>query len=196
MMSENNTPKPEDLNDAEQVNESSETSEQQAAEQEQSPEVRVIELEAQLALMQAQLDEAQKLEREAQARAHAEVQNLRKRLERDTDTARKFALERFVKELLPVLDSFELGLNAMGDDEALKSARDGMTLTQKQLLDVLQKFDVAVIDGTGEPYSAELHEVVSMAPSDQPENTVIQVMQKGYTLNGRLVRPAMVVVSK
>lgn len=195
-MSENNTPKPEDLNDAEQVNESSETSEQQAAEQEQSPEVRVIELEAQLALMQAQLDEAQKLEREAQARAHAEVQNLRKRLERDTDTARKFALERFVKELLPVLDSFELGLNAMGDDEALKSARDGMTLTQKQLLDVLQKFDVAVIDGTGEPYSAELHEVVSMAPSDQPENTVIQVMQKGYTLNGRLVRPAMVVVSK
>lgn len=195
-MSENNTPKPEDLNDAEQVNESSETSEQQAAEQEQSPEVRVIELEAQLALMQAQLDEAQKLEREAQARAHAEVQNLRKRLERDTDTARKFALERFVKELLPVLDSFDLGLNAMGDDEALKSARDGMTLTQKQLLDVLQKFDVAVIDGTGEPYSAELHEVVSMAPSDQPENTVIQVMQKGYTLNGRLVRPAMVVVSK
>lgn len=180
---------------AEEPVEATEAEQTQDETVELSPEAQIAQLEASLLVAKSKQEEAEKLAGEAQARAHAEVQNLRKRLERDTDTARKFALERFVKDLIPVLDSFNLGLQSFSADEALKPAYDGMSLTQKQFLDVLKRFDVEEIAETGVPFSADVHEVVSMAPSDEPSNTVVQVMQKGYTLNDRLVRPAMVIVA-
>lgn len=132
-------------------------------------------------------------------RLQAEMENLRKRTSRDVENAHKFALERFVSELLPVIDSLELGISAAdassSDDAA--GLREGMELTLKKCLDVIGKFGVEQIDPMGEKFNPELHEAVSMQDSEAAEpNTVITVVQKGYTLNERLVRPAMVVVAK
>jgi molecular chaperone GrpE len=130
-------------------------------------------------------------------RAHAEAQNARRRAEQDVEKARKFALEKFVSELLPVADNLERAI-AAGDseDEGQKSVLEGVALTHKSLLDTLKKFKVEVIDPHGEPFDPQLHQAMSMVPNpDSEPNTVLTVFQKGYTLNGRLVRPAMVVVS-
>ncbi len=130
-------------------------------------------------------------------RAHAEAQNARRRAEQDVEKARKFALEKFVGELLPVADNLERAI-AAGDseDEGQKSVLEGVALTHKSLLDTLKKFKVEVIDPHGEPFDPQLHQAMSMVPNpDSEPNTVLTVFQKGYTLNGRLVRPAMVVVS-
>ena len=130
-------------------------------------------------------------------RAHAETQNARRREEQDVEKARKFALEKFVGELLPVADNLERAI-AAGDseDEGQKSVLEGVALTHKSLLDTLKKFKVEVIDPHGEPFDPQLHQAMSMVPNpDSEPNTVLTVFQKGYTLNGRLVRPAMVVVS-
>lgn len=130
-------------------------------------------------------------------RAHAETQNARRRAEQDVEKARKFALEKFVGELLPVADNLERAI-AAGDseDEGQKSVLEGVALTHKSLLDTLKKFKVEVIDPHGEPFDPQLHQAMSMVPNpDSEPNTVLTVFQKGYTLNGRLVRPAMVVVS-
>ncbi len=131
-------------------------------------------------------------------RAKAELENLRKRHQRDLENAHKFALERFVAELLAVHDSMELGLGAAQDAEAdLDKLREGSELTIKLFDDVMERFGVAKIDPEGEPFNPELHQAMSMQPRDDiPANTVLAVMQKGYSLNGRLVRPAMVVVSQ
>ena len=130
-------------------------------------------------------------------RAHAETQNARRRAEQDVEKARKFALEKFVCELLTVADNLERAIDA-GDseDEGQKSVLEGVALTHKSLLDTLKKFKVEVIDPHGEPFDPQLHQAMSMVPNpDSEPNTVLTVFQKGYTLNGRLVRPAMVVVS-
>jgi molecular chaperone GrpE len=130
-------------------------------------------------------------------RAHAETQNARRRAEQDVEKARKFALEKFVGELLPVADNLERAI-AAGDseDEGQKSVLEGVALTHKSLLDTLKKFKVEAIDPHGEPFDPQLHQAMSMVPNPDAEpNTVLTVFQKGYTLNGRLVRPAMVVVS-
>ncbi len=131
-------------------------------------------------------------------RAKAELENMRKRHQRDLENAHKFALERFVAELLAVHDSMELGLGAAQDAEAdLDKLREGSELTIKLFDDVMERFGVAKIDPEGEPFNPELHQAMSMQPRDDiPANTVLAVMQKGYSLNGRLVRPAMVVVSQ
>ncbi len=131
-------------------------------------------------------------------RARAELDNLRKRHQRDLESAHKFALERFVSELLAVHDSMELGLiAAQGAEADLDKLREGGELTIKLFNDVLERFSVAMLDPEGEPFNPELHQAMSMQPRDDlPANTVLAVMQKGYTLNGRLVRPAMVVVSQ
>ena len=131
-------------------------------------------------------------------RVQAEAQNMVRRAERDVENARKFALERFAGALLPVLDNLERALAAMGEPtDATRALGEGVQLTLKSFTDVLLKFDVAVVDPAGQPFNPELHQAMAMV--EQPgvaPNAVVQVMQKGYTLNGRLLRPAMVVVCK
>ncbi len=131
-------------------------------------------------------------------RAKAELENLRKRHQRDLESAHKFALERFVAELLAVHDSMELGLVAAQEEGAnLEKLVEGSELTIKLFNDVMERFGVAEINPEGEQFNPDLHQAMSMQPQDDvPANTVLAVMQKGYTLNGRLVRPAMVVVSQ
>lgn len=146
--------------------------------------------------LQALQDEIVGLKEQA-LRSHAEAQNARRRAEQDVEKARKFALEKFVSELLPVADNLERAI-AAGDkeDEGQKAVLEGVELTYKSLLDTLKKFKVEPIDPEGEPFDPELHQAMSMVPSPDVEpNTVLNVFQKGYTLYGRLVRPAMVVVS-
>ena len=131
-------------------------------------------------------------------RAQADAQNARRRAEQEMEKARKYALERFASELLPVVDNLERALEAAsGDDEAIKPIAEGVELTLKSFQDVLRKFQVEPVDPVGEPFDPQRHQAMSLIdnPDAQP-NTVLTVMQKGYTLNERLLRPAMVVVSK
>ena len=130
-------------------------------------------------------------------RAIAELDNIRKRTSRDIENAHKYALERFVNELLPVVDSMELGINASQSAEDIESLREGMDLTLKKLFDCLGKFGINAIDPAGDKFDPEWHQAVSMQKLEGSDSgQVITVMQKGYELNGRLVRPAMVVVAK
>lgn len=131
-------------------------------------------------------------------RAQAEQQNVRRRAERDVESARKYALEKFGGDLVPVVDNLERALDAANlEDEALKSFAEGVQLTQKSFLDVLAKYNLVQLNPVGEPFDPQFHEAMSMveAPDAEP-NSVLHVVQKGYTLNGRLVRAAMVVISK
>ena len=136
--------------------------------------------------------------RDAALRAQADAQNAKRRAEQDVERARKFALERFCSELLPVVDNLERALeSASGGEEAIKPIAEGVELTLKSFLDALRKFNIETVDPQGEPFDPNLHQAMSMVENPEVEpNTVIAVMQKGYTLNGRLVRPAMVMVSK
>lgn len=130
-------------------------------------------------------------------REQAETQNLRKRLQRDVENARKFALEKFVGDLLPVVDNLERAISAASDDEAVKPVKEGVELTLKSFLDVLGRFNVQQLNPVGEPFDPQFHEAVTMVPNPAMEpNSVMDVMQKGYLLNDRLIRAAMVVVSK
>ncbi|MEN8169017.1 MAG: nucleotide exchange factor GrpE [Pseudomonadota bacterium] len=131
-------------------------------------------------------------------RMQAEVDNARRRAAADVEKAHKFGLEKFATDLLPVKDSLELGLAAAdGDDENVAKLREGIELTLKMFAGVLEKFGMKEVDPQGEPFNAELHQAMTMQPSDEYEpNTVTAVMQKGYVLNDRLIRPAMVMVSK
>ena len=149
-----------------------------------------------LAAKVEELEESLKEAKDQQLRAAAEAQNVRRRAEQDVEKARKFALEKFVKELLPVIDSLEKAQEAM-EDGASETHREGVAMTLKMKKDVLAKFGVEVVDPQGEPFDPQLHEALTMVPSPDVEpNSVIEVMQKGYLLNGRLIRPAMVVVSQ
>ena len=131
-------------------------------------------------------------------RATAEVDNLRKRQSRELENAHKYALERFSNELLQVRDSLELGHQAALDEKAdVAKLREGTELTLKLMSDVMEKFGIEQINPEGEPFNPEQHQAMSMQPRDDVDpNTVIQVVQKGYSLNGRLIRPAMVLVSQ
>ncbi len=155
-----------------------------------SPEADV--LAAQVEELEQSLAEA----KDQALRAAAEAQNVRRRAEQEAEKARKFALEKFVKELLPVVDSLEKALESMQDD-ASEVHREGVSMTLKMQLDVLSKFGVESIEPQGEPFDPQVHEAMAMVPNPELDpNTVMDVMQKGYLLNGRLVRPAMVVVSQ
>lgn len=129
-------------------------------------------------------------------REQAEMQNVRRRAERDVEQARKFALERFAADILPVMDNFERALQAADDsNEAIKPVLEGVELTRRQLADVFQRHQIEAVDPRGQPFDPALHEAVATVPSpDAAPNTVLEVMQKGYTLNGRVIRAAMVVV--
>jgi len=131
-------------------------------------------------------------------RTQAEMDNLRKRAERDVQNAHKFGIEKLVGELLPVVDSMEMGMAAAdGADEATVKLVEGMEMTLKMFADALQKVGITQVDPMGEAFNPEFHQAMSMIESPDAEpNTVITVMQKGYILNDRLVRPAMVVVAK
>jgi molecular chaperone GrpE len=128
-------------------------------------------------------------------RAAAELENVRKRAARDVENAHKFALERLAVELLAVRDSLEMGL-AAGDDADVESLRQGKEATLKQLVTIMERFGVEELDPQGEPFDPGLHEAMTMqASADLEPGSVLTVVQKGYALNGRLLRPARVVVS-
>ncbi len=135
--------------------------------------------------------------------AKAETENVRRRARQDTENARKFALEKFVLELLPVKDSLEMGLatansdNDASSDETVTHLKEGAELTLKMLVSALEKFGIEAVDPIGDTFDPALHQAMAMQESaDHKPNTVMAVMQKGYKLNDRLIRPAMVVVSK
>ena len=131
-------------------------------------------------------------------RTLAEMENLKRRTQKDLEDARKYALTNFAKDLLPVLDSMILGLQAAtGDSEDVKKFREGSELTIKQFEALFAKFNIDTIDPMGQPFNPEQHQAMVMQVVEGAEpNTVVNVFQKGYMLNGRLLRPAMVVVAK
>ena len=157
--------------------------EQEAGAEPQDPETVLAEL-------QAKADENW----ERYLRASAEVENIRKRAGRDVENAHKFALERFGKELLAVKDTLEMGLAVEG--ASVETLLEGSNATLKLLGSTLERFGIVEVDPAGEPFDPEFHEAISMQPSDDVEpGSVVTVVQKGYTLNGRLLRPAMVIVA-
>ncbi|WP_147199321.1 nucleotide exchange factor GrpE [Pantoea sp. MBD-2R] len=151
-----------------------------------------------IAELEAQLEQAQGGVREAQLRAQAEIENIRRRAELDVEKAHKFALEKFANELLPVVDSLERALEVADKDNAEQAAMiEGIDLTLKSLLGAVRKFGVEVVGDVNVPFNPEIHQAMSMIESeDVAPNHVLMVMQRGYTLNGRLLRPAMVAVAK
>ncbi|OGT21418.1 MAG: nucleotide exchange factor GrpE [Gammaproteobacteria bacterium RBG_16_57_12] len=160
----------------------------------------VVTADVALAQMQQQRDDARAeadAQRELCLRIQAELENIRRRAQRDLESAHKYALEKFIHELIPVKDSLEMGLAAAGNEEAVLKLREGTELTLKLFSGVLEKFGVQEINPVGEAFNPEYHQAMSLLESaDKAPNTVLMVYQKGYLLNGRLVRPAMVVVSR
>lgn len=135
--------------------------------------------------------------RDAMLRIQAESENLRKRLMRDQERARKFALERIMKDLLQVRDSLERGLDVTAETATVESLLEGQELTLKMLGKVLEDHDLEIIDPVGEAFNPEFHEAMTVLPNEEAEeNTVLEVLQKGFQLHGRLIRPARVVVSR
>lgn len=152
-------------------------------------------LEKQLATAENMVSEQQ----EQVLRAQAEMQNVRRRAEKDVENAHKFAIERFVNELLPVIDSLERALEVTDKlgAESMTAMKEGIELTIKMFLDAVGKFHIEQVNPVNQPFNPEFHQAMSMVPNTEvAPNTVLMVMQKGYTLHGRLVRPAMVMVSK
>lgn len=131
-------------------------------------------------------------------RARADMENLRRRQARDLENAHKHALDKFVTELLPIYDSMELGLNAAnGESASLEAVKEGLEMTMKMFLSSISKFGLEQVNPEGQAFDPELHQAVAMQPADGVEaNQVLSVMQKGYQFNGRLLRPAIVVVSQ
>ena len=154
---------------------------------------RIAELEEQL---ETAIQKAAE-ERERALRTAAEMENLRRRTELDVEKAHKFALEKFAAELLPVLDNLERAIElADKENDALKPMVEGVELTLKSMQSGVAKFGLVALDPTNQPFDPNAHQAMSMVPSaDVAPNTVIAVMQKGYELNGRVIRPAMVMVS-
>ena len=155
---------------------------------------RIAELEAQL---ETAIQKAAE-ERERALRTAAEMENLRRRTELDVEKAHKFALEKFANELLPVLDNLERAIElADKENEALKPMIEGVELTLKSMQSGVAKFGLVALDPLNQPFDPNAHQAMSMVPSaDVAPNTVIAVMQKGYDLNGRVIRPAMVMIAK
>jgi len=164
-----------------------------AAQAPADPAARLAELEAELAEARREAE----AQRDQSLRTRADMDNLRKRTERDVENAHKYALERFALELLPVRDSLELGLAAAGDEAAdVARLREGTELTLKMLTAALEKSGIVEIAPQGEKFNPDLHQAMATQPSGEVEpGSVLTVYQKGYTLNERLLRPALVIVS-
>lgn len=150
-------------------------------------------VEAELAAAQEEIAQL----KDQMLRVQADAQNVRRRAEADVEKAHKFGQEKFSRELLTVLDNLERALAAAPEEEATKAIREGVEMTLQGFTGTLAKFNVEAVDPQGETFNPELHQAMSMQENaDFPPNTVMAVMQKGYTLHGRLLRPAMVMVSK
>ena len=165
-----------------------EQTEQQVETQQAEVEISVEDLQAQIAA----LNESLKYEKAVAANAKYEAEKTKERLEREADTAKKFALEKFAKELLDSVDNLERAIAAAGDEKSPLS--EGVELTLKSLLSTLEKFGVVAVD-TANGFNAELHQAVGISP-DAKAGEIGVVLQKGYTLSGRLLRPAMVMVGQ
>ncbi len=164
-------------------------------------EIESVAEEISIEALQQQLEEAQQqaaANLDKAIRTMAEMDNLKKRVQKDLDDERKYGLTKFAKELLSVLDSLELGIQAAtGDSPEIIKLREGSELTIKQFESVFNKFNIETVDPTGQPFNPELHQAMVMQLSSTvAPNHVITVFQKGYVMNGRLLRPAMVVVAK
>ncbi|MBQ4828317.1 nucleotide exchange factor GrpE [Alteromonas sp. CI.11.F.A3] len=179
----------ETVQDAEVIQE-----EQTSPESESDATQRIYELETALSEAQATIKEQQ----DSVLRARADMENARRRAEMEVEKARKFALERFAGELLPVVDNLERAIELTdGENEAVKPLLEGVEMTHKSFLSTIEKFGLSLIDPQGETFNPDLHQAMSMQESaDHAPNTVMAVMQKGYQINGRLLRPAMVMVSR
>ena len=157
--------------------------------------------EAEIAMLYAELEEAKQTiasQKDGVVRAAADIENMRRRAAQDVEKAHKFALEKFANELLPVIDNLERAIEFSDkENETLKPLLEGIDMTVKSFNDAVAKFGVEIVNPQGEQFNPEFHQAMSIQPSnDVTPNTVLAVMQKGYTLNGRLLRPAMVMVSK
>ncbi len=157
--------------------------------------------EAEIALLHSELEAAKQTindQKDSVVRAAADVENMRRRAAQDVEKAHKFALEKFANELLPVIDNLERAIEFSDkENEQLKPVLEGIEMTVKSFNDAVAKFGVEIVNPQGEQFNPEFHQAMSIQPSnDVAPNTVLAVMQKGYTLNGRLLRPAMVMVSK
>jgi molecular chaperone GrpE len=157
-------------------------------------EAKIAQLEAALLSSEAKVKEQQ----DSVLRAKADVENMRRRTEQEIDKARKYALNKFAEELLPVIDNLERAIAAAdAENEAVKPIVEGVEMTHKTFVDVVAKFGLKEINPEGEAFNPEQHQAMSIQESaDHAPNTVMFVMQKGYELNGRVIRPAMVMVSK
>ena len=156
---------------------------------------RVQELEEQL---KNQIEEAANKEQDILLRSRAEIENLRRRTEQDVEKAHKFALEKFSKDILNTIDNLEraLATPANKEDESVKALFDGVELTLKELVSTVGRFGVEAVGVVGEAFNPDLHQAISMQPAEGFEtNQISVVLQKGYTLNGRVIRPAMVMVA-
>ncbi|OOF41830.1 nucleotide exchange factor GrpE [Rodentibacter rarus] len=156
---------------------------------------RVQELEEQL---KTQVEETTKKEQDLLLRTRAEIDNIRRRTEQDVEKAHKFALEKFSKDILNTIDNLEraLATPANKEDESIKALFDGVELTLKELISTVGRFGVEAVGLVGETFNPDLHQAISMQPVEGFEsNQITAVLQKGYTLNGRVIRPAMVMVA-
>ena len=143
--------------------------------------------------LEAELEAA----KDAALRAQADAMNVQRRADQEIEKARKFALERFCGDLLSVVDNLERALESSDDGQGSAALAEGVELTRKSFMDVLAKYGVETVDPQGEPFDPETAQAMSMVEQPDVEpNSVVAVMQKGYLLNGRLLRPAMVMVSK
>ncbi len=162
---------------------------------------QIADVEDELTVLQQKLEQAEAAvqeEKERALRIAAEMENLRRRAAQDVEKAHKFALEKFAGDLLPVIDSLERALELSDrDNEQLKPTLEGVELTLRSMLATVNKFGVSVIEPQGAPFDPNKHQAMSMIENpDVAPNTVIAVMQKGYELNGRVIRPAMVMVAR
>ncbi len=181
-------------------NEEKQKPEEQVEQTDESQQSEELNSEQQVASLTEQLDAALKdaeSHKDAALRAKAEADNVRRRAEREVSNASKFALERFAKEILAVVDSLEKALETKADDDAQQAMHEGISLTHKLFLDTLKKFNIEQVSPLGESFDPALHEAMVMQESEEHEpNSVMMVVQTGYQLNGRLIRPARVIVAK
>ena len=184
----------------EEMNTIQEETQTEQIQEEQTVEVNPLEAaEARIAELESYISEADAREKDIQLRAQAEIQNIRRRAEQDVEKAHKFALEKFSKELLTVVDNLERGLAALDNavtDEKTQALVDGVEMTHKEFISTLAKFGVEAVGAVGEAFNPELHQAISMQPAEGVDaNHISTVLQKGYTLQGRVLRPAMVIVA-
>jgi molecular chaperone GrpE len=188
------------MSNNEEVNPNQESADTEVPNNEEVQAEEALTLEEKLEGLTAELEQAlsdAEVHKDTAIRAKAEAENIRRRSEREVANASKFALERFAKEILAVVDSLEKALESPAQDDAQKAMREGVELTYKLLIDTLAKFSIEQISPLGDSFDPELHEAMVMQESDEHEpNTVMHVVQMGYALNKRLIRPARVVVSK